>query len=134
MSWYTILDNTIPNQVPMRYKTCDVIWKLQFLLVAHIAWYINALLARIITITQIAEHRMYETLFNSKAVEIITWACKINLKLAEGHFGAYYVLSKACLPYFSTMVFQYFWPFVCSPTADVKQIGRILQKNAAKHK
>ena len=59
------------------------------------------LLARIITITQIAEHRMYETLFNSKAVEIITWACKINLKLAEGHFGAYYVLSKACLPYFS---------------------------------
>ena len=24
----------------------------------------------------------------------------------------------------------YFWPFVCSPTEDVKQIGRILQKKA----
>ena len=69
------------------------------------------LLARIITITQIAEHRMYESLFNSKAVEITTWACKINLKVAEGDFGDMYVLSEACLlalPYFSTMVFQYF--------------------------
>ena len=54
---------------------------------------------------------MYESLFNSKAVEITTWACKINLKVAEGDFGDMYVLSEACLlalPYFSTMVFQYF--------------------------
>ena len=54
------------------------------------------LLARIITITQIAEHRMYESLFNSKAVEITTWACKINLKVAEGDFGDMYFLKHVC--------------------------------------